>query len=118
MDVELDEQREDVAGVPDDVALAPGSGPGDEVVVKGEDQELVRRGELPVDPRLPFPGGLAFVESGLGGVESHDPHRLHASGLEHVEAHRRVALLRGITTVGKLSITGSRKPRAMRNSLA
>ena len=61
-----------VAGVVDDVALAPGARHRQQVVVADEDAQVGRGGELLLDPAVAAAADLAVVEVGLGRVDGDD----------------------------------------------
>ena len=63
---------EQVAGVVDDVALAPGAGDRQQVMVEHEDAQVRRLGELLLDLRVAVAPDLAVVEVRLGRVHGHD----------------------------------------------
>ena len=68
-----------VSGVVDDVALAPRSGDGQQMVVADEDPQVRRIREALLDPGVTAPADLTVVEVGLRRVDRHhgdavDPH--------------------------------------------
>ena len=61
-----------VAGVVDDVALAPGARHGQQMVVEDEDAQVGRLRELLLDPAVAAAADLAVVEVGLRRVDRDD----------------------------------------------
>ena len=63
-----------VAGVVDDVALAPGAGDRQQMVVQHEDLEVGFLAELLLDPAVAPAADLAVVKVRLGRVDRDDGH--------------------------------------------
>ena len=92
VDVELGQQGEHVARVPDSVALSTGARHRHQVVVENEHLEVGQLGELLADPRVPLATDLAFRQVGLRGVDGHDLHG-HRRAVAVAQPHDAIALL-------------------------
>src|SRR5207302_8817647 len=99
VDLQLGEEGEDVARIPDRVALATCPGHRYQMVVQDEDAEVGRIVELLADPRVALAPNLALGQVRLGGVDGDDLHGHVPEGesedpvalLGHVAGSERVA---------------------------
>src|SRR5918992_649053 len=69
IDFKLEEQREEIAGVPDDVSLSPGSRNRHEMVMENEDPVIVGPLEGLTDPVVSEVDHLSIGKVGLGRVD-------------------------------------------------
>ncbi len=92
--VQLGQEGQDVARVPDGVALSSSAGDGHQVVVEHEDLEVGVHVELLADPAVALPPDLALGQVGLRRVDGHDldPEWLTLEA-RHRERQRAVALV-------------------------